>query len=602
MSYINSLVETYDEIFQNEGFQNIKVREDDKGRFLEINQLLPLYHNTFKAKWEAVIDTNGDIKNIKPILDTRKPPQGQSTVGPCTEKSLGRTGKDASLQPNGLLDKVKYFNKNSESCKKFINQLLQWAQFEKDSFIKECLLSVYKTVTKDNIYKWFTLQDSKIPEEDFLRWTINHPSSTVPIKTYEDKRFFESWVNFCKATTEYKKTTIQGKLAPLCDISFKGIIRTGDGCKLIHHNRPYNVVSFLGEDTVKVEVEEAQKIALALKFLIAKQGIILYEGSSISRIILSWNPKNKLYENPIAVIYDEDDIDIEEETPEVNTGEVFTKKLKKAIWGSETINKNEDIVTLVLSSDGNGKIYIKNYSVQSSQLLYQNILNWHETCKIDNTRPTLKQIINIAKGTLRRNENGIEYFESDSKVESLTMDKLLQSVLDGVNLPYDIYRGAYLQTQRNQKFKNKNTFYKTLKITCTIINKYNYDRGYKMKENDRSYLIGRLTGVYHEIEDYDRYLRKIKGETNAEKLFTFIQTNPTIALMQLSQKIMPYKADLQRRNSAVAHNYEKEIESLILLLDENINDKKALSPLFLTGYYFEINKLSNRKDKTNETN
>lgn len=608
MSYINSLLETYDEIFKNEGYKNIKVREDKNGRFLEINELLPLYHNTFKCKWEIVTDINGKILNIQQIADTRKPPQGQCTAGPCTEKSLGRTGKDANLQPNGLIDKVKYFNTESESCKKFEEQISEWIKHERNCFIKECLLSIYKSIIKNNIYKWFKNKDIKIPEEDFVRWTVKHPDSSMPIKTYEDKRFYESWINFCKSTAKYKNTQIQGKEAPLCDISFKGIIRTGDGCKLIHHNRPYNIISFLGEDTVKVNAIEAQKITLALKFLIAKQGIMLYDGSSISRIILCWNPKNKLYQNPLSlctnILKDEDDID-DDTTEEIfgsnlQTGEIFADKLKKSIWGNKELSPEDDIITLILSSDGNGKIYIKSYSVQNSQTLYNNIIKWHNTCQIDGTTPTLNEIIKLSKGTLRKDSNGFEHFEVDSKIEAFTIDRLLQSILDGINLPYDVYRGAILQVQKNQKYKNKNLFYKSLKTTCAIINKFNYDRRYNMTETDRSYLIGRLVGAYYKLEEHDRYLRGTGGDTNAERLFSAVQTNPPITLMQLSQKIMPYKLDLKKRKPSTAYFYEKEIQDLILSLEENINNKKALSPLFLTGYYFEINKLSNRKEENNE--
>ena len=71
MSYINSLIETYDEIFKNEGFQDIKMPRNVK-RFSEIKMLLPLYHNTFKVKREIVINNDGDVINIEDILDEKK--------------------------------------------------------------------------------------------------------------------------------------------------------------------------------------------------------------------------------------------------------------------------------------------------------------------------------------------------------------------------------------------------------------------------------------------------------------------------------------------------------------------------------------------------
>ena len=231
--------------------------------------------------------------------------------------------------------------------------------------------------------------------------------------------------------------------------------------------------------------------------------------------------------------------------------------------------------------------------------MFNNLFSWYEECRIADFTPSISRIIKTSKGTLR-SSNGIERMEVEPKIEALTIDRLIPSIVDNTPLPRDIMITSTIQVRNNRKFTNKWLYHNCLKTTCALINKHYKDKGFTMKETDRSYILGQITAVYCKIEAYDRYIRNISGETNAERLFAAMQTSPNITVMQLSRKVAPYKNDLQKRKPASAHFYNEECKNLIINLGEKINEKRAVSPLFLLGYYEELEKLSKRKDEENE--
>lgn len=109
--------------------------------------------------------------------------------------------------------------------------------------------------------------------------------------------------------------------------------------------------------------------------------------------------------------------------------------------------------------------------------------------------------------------------------------------------------------------------------------------------NDRNVLFGRLLAVYDYMEqramfEYDDNGKvKERRSTNAKRYWNAYSSRPAKTYKTIKQNLIPYEKKL---NDYELSKFEEWTGEIIVHLADNGFDNKALSELYLPGYYLQI--------------
>ena len=108
--------------------------------------------------------------------------------------------------------------------------------------------------------------------------------------------------------------------------------------------------------------------------------------------------------------------------------------------------------------------------------------------------------------------------------------------------------------------------------------------------DNRSVLFGRLLAVCDYMEQRAMFERDEKGkikeqrQTNAKRYWNAYSMRPAATLKTLRENLVPY---MKKLNGYETGYFESRMEELMVLLADNGYDNRALSELYLPGYYLE---------------
>ena len=125
---------------------------------------------------------------------------------------------------------------------------------------------------------------------------------------------------------------------------------------------------------------------------------------------------------------------------------------------------------------------------------------------------------------------------------------------------------------------------------------------------NRSYLFGRLLGIYELIEksrnnSKGRAKDELKRITNAERYWTAYANRPASLMRNLEDKIYPYSEYLKINEAGLWSKLEKEREEIIALLTSSLETTGFNKPLdyrFIFGYYAEKKYFYTPKDESED--
>ena len=140
MSWINDLVETYDNVQEKVGIA------DDKGK-----TLLPISHVKVNAPIQITINKNGDFLRAQ-----YTPKESNETIIPATIESSNRTG--TAIYPMPLNDKLQYVagdywmefknrDKYHKYFEKYLKQLSDWCE---SKFSNDRIVAIYQGTLKSH--------------------------------------------------------------------------------------------------------------------------------------------------------------------------------------------------------------------------------------------------------------------------------------------------------------------------------------------------------------------------------------------------------------------------------------------------------------------
>lgn len=347
----------------------------------------------------------------------------------------------------------------------------------------------------------------------------------------------------------------------------------------------------------------SQKAHNALKWIISNDGF-----SFGSRLIVCWNPKGKKTLNPTVSLFPKFSGTEENPTP-TNYRDILAKTV---LGYKKELDLTDETVTAIFDAATSGRLSVCYYSEMAAYDFLERLRFWDETAAwlhpvFGVTSPALKNIVDAAYGVLRK-ENEMQKTETDEKVLSEAMQRLLLCRLERSPFPADIMRCAVqkctsLQLYDNDgKSKNRN---EQLFTTCAIIKKYRYDRfkeewimALEPEKKNRSYQFGRLLAVLEKAER-DAFDSDEKREPNAMRMQTLFVKRPMYAAKLIIEQL---KNAYYPRLKPGARNYYDKLIGEIMLVISGCPEGETGKPLgeeYLMGYYLQKNALYTKKNNDN---
>ena len=200
-----------------------------------------------------------------------------------------------------------------------------------------------------------------------------------------------------------------------------------------------------------------------------------------------------------------------------------------------------------------------------------------------------------------------EWLEADSKLLRATVKRLLPCITrKEVPIPSDIIRAAAQRASMPQTMSDFVWYNDVLCVACAMI-RYNYEKGERNmdnfleeKENDRNVLFGRLLAVYDYMEqralfEYDENGKvKEMRTTNAKRYWNAYSSRPAKTAKTIKQNLIAYEKKLKDYELA---KFEEWTRGIMVHLSENGFDNRALSELYLPGYYQQMEYMKNSFQK-----
>ncbi len=332
-------------------------------------------------------------------------------------------------------------------------------------------------------------------------------------------------------------------------------------------------------------------------------------------MIVCWNPKGKKTLNPTVSLFPKFSGTEENPTP-TNYRDILAKTV---LGYKKGLDLTDETVTAIFdaSMPNSGRLAVCYYSEMAAYDFLERLRFWDETAAwlhpvFGVTSPALKNIVDAAYGVLRK-ENEMQKTETDEKVLSEAMQRLLLCRLERSPFPADIMRCAVQKCSSLQLYdndgKSKNRD-EQLFTTCAIIKKYRYDRfkeewimALEPEKKNRSYQFGRLLAVLEKAErdafDSDDDSDE-KREPNAMRMQMLFVKRPMYAAKLIIEQLK--NAYYPRLKPGTRNRYDKLIGEIMLVISGCPEGEtgKPLGEEYLMGYYLQKNALYTKKNNDNK--
>ncbi len=606
MGLFQKAVETYDNMEHLTGVESEAMKA----------ALAPIGFITTGVQIAITVTENGEFVKAEHIFDIFPDSNGKSqkqmkkVIIPATEDSAGRSSTSAKTTPHPLCDKLMYMcPENKESFDAYLKQLQDWCASEfACSKVKAILEYVKKGTVRADVESVYEKEKAK--EDDFVCWRVLSSDCSEPEEVWKSRSVIESYVNYCQSKSDpsSKKALcyVSGTFATPAKQHLKGVVPFFGNAKLISANDSSKFTykgRFLDDsEALTTGSTSSQKAHNALKWVISNDGLRVG-----NRIFVCWNPKGKTTPSPIASLFKNSETTCEKPTPAD-----YRKILAEAVLGYKNNFEPEDeTIAAAFEAATTGRLSVCYYSQMKAYEFLERLRFWDETTawlhrKYGVTSPTLKSIADAAYGVLRT-EKEIQKVETDNKILSGAMQRLLLCRLERSPFPADIMRSAVqkcssLQLYDDDKSQNRNN---QLFTTCAIIKKFRYDRfkeewnmALEPEKKNRNYQFGRLLAVLEKAER-DAFDQGEKREPNAMRMQALFVKRPMYASKIIIEQLK--SAYYPRLSPGARAYYDKLIGEIMRVISEYPESEigKPLGEEYLMGYYLQKTSLYTKRNTDN---
>ncbi|MGX7350712.1 type I-C CRISPR-associated protein Cas8c/Csd1 [Enterococcus canis] len=614
MTWISDLYETYEDNKDQVG----KVLIRGQHRF----SLLPVGHAYRNIQIEVQVTPDGRFFSARVLSKDEAP-----TIIPVTEGSAGRANTAA---PHPLHDGLKYVAgdyKNFVDMKKkkddphalYMTQLQKWSEnnykinaiyiyLQKNSLIHDLVQQGILFLDKEGklILKWskeLTEEKGFKPEifdvlvgdqsTAMIRFTIHDPEGTdeeVPL--WEDEEVINSAIAEFSIGNE-GLDYVTGKMMRITANHTSGLRYAGDMGKLISANDnigfTYRGRFSKKEEAAGVGYVVSQKAHSALKWLIAKQGII-----RDGRVYLVWGKELPEQLTPLAGGNEFAEAD---ELAELfadavdKTQEEFAELVKATIYGKNNeLAIHAKVNIMILDNATKGRLGILYYNSTDQKQYLQRIEKWHEQSAWRHTYFVNKKP-NYYYGAPNLYDIAIAAFgeKANDAILNNATTALFTCVVEGKKVPFDLVQKLVHRVSNPQSFEQNWQWRKALTVACSMTNNYYFrEKGgcsvsLNKESKERNYLFGRLLAVSHILEkDALNVQGSSNRSTNAERYMSAYSTHPVKTWLIIRKNLQPY---INRLSPGKQIFYNRLFDEIMDAFTETTYTDKALDGRYLLGYY-----------------
>lgn len=620
--------------------------------------LLPIYHSKLRSNGTNIIKV--EIRKDSSLyqvsyLDQYKSKADEENkisdviIFPVTKDSASRSGRKAPS--HALVDKVKYiFDKDGNLLNDYKENLLAWIRFEENKDIKTFLESVLdfldkkdalKSIASNLVSDFKNLSGYDIEFEDkktnisdtFLEFEISSflDDKDVSVSSYKD--LHKSFINF----TNYIDIP-----NGICNISSKeeyitqkhrGLLGNAKLISVSNNKEAY--VGRLNKDTASLNVgrETSEKIHLMLAYLIEnnKSHIRIAE----KQYLVTWFSEDIKNSKNIDITFKKtntEDLDfinqLASTSSKTSPANINTYNISQSFkLGKANYSDDSNFYCMVIDSFNPGRVVIKYFNQLDVSELQDKLEKWekryhwkryNESIRDFNPfTPSFYSIFINAYGIERtlKNRRSLEYDNKDFMNNQYLA--LVTSLLNGSSLPKNIENKFKQNIRKRNSYKDPRVWNNLLFVARAILknsNEENFTRMIDKDNNDRSYLLGRLLSIYHNIElsTYQRKDLNKKDEedhpqrlTNAEKFWSNYLDRPATTITILEKKTNTYLNKLKTTDYRMYKGLDTIKSQLLTKISENykLDDKSFNMPLdykFLFGYTAQNSSIYGLRNQVNK--
>ena len=584
MGLFQKAIETYDNMKSPAGMEK-------EGKIA----LAPVGFTTTGIQIAITVTEKGEFVKAEQVFDSFTDKKGKpkkrekKIIIPVTEKSAGRTSS-AKFSPHPLCDKLMFLcPEYEESHAAYLLQLQDWCD---SGFACPKIKAILAYVKKGTVRADLSSLNG-IKEDDFVGWRVLSNDCTEPEEVWKSRSVMDSYTGYCQSRLDAKKELcyVSGEFVTPAQQHPKGVVSFDGNAKLISANDSDNFTYKgrfeNGAEALTIGFLSSQKAHNALKWVIANDGFRFGE-----REFVCWNPHGEKKQNPVESLFSKFSGSTEKPTP-TNYREI----LAQAVLGyKKELDLTDETVTAIFEAASKGRLSVCYYSEMKAYDFLERLRFWDETTAwlhphFGVTSPALKKIADAAYGTLRA-EGEEQNVETDERILSGTMQRLLLCKLEKSPFPADIMRSAVQKCSSLQLYNERNRE-NQLFTTCAIIKKYRYDRfkeewimALEPEKRNRSYQFGRLLAVLEKAE-WEALDSDERRETNAIRMQPLFVKRPMytakIIIEQLKSAYYPSLKPWQRIY------FDKRIGEIMAVLSEYPDGEigKPLGEEYLMGYYLQ---------------
>lgn len=621
--------------------------QDKDGNVLEHqNYILPIFHNSLRSTGKNIVELSLDRNSN--LIRAEYLPKSTMIVFPVTEDSLARTDTNT---PHPLCDFFNYIiSDSSVSSLTYRQQLEHWLAYEEIDFVRYFYNFITKPTCCSEILKklfgdYTILENMKISYVDtlgkkpknvsvnlsdvFITYRIEDYDGLRDISVSENSDLQQRYIQYAKAcfAQDGKANKIQcnisGKDDYLC-LKHRGIKGNDKMISQITCSKENYFGRFSRpEDTVSIGKVTSQEIFQMAKSLLDGSNTSQNLGSDIYAI--SWFSDDIQNDSgmdlskgiSIPISNDANDADTYDifnlahsnllfaNTQAPLLGDQISNQILKS-FTSGTIRFADTaqyyVAILGKANQNSSRIFLNYFSAVGVPQLRARLLQWSQRYSWPVKRkdkpkeyytPSIPQLINAAYGievadTKKKGYNRLEV--SSKKHYSKQYTNLVTAILGGRQMPQNITQA--LSTNIRLRLKYTNTWNWIVECALAVLKDQEGVKSDMLDRTnyDRSYLYGRLLGLYEVLEraTFDQDTTRL---TNAENLWTTFVNRPESTNMRLRLLLLPYEKKLMADNNkrGILIKIKKEISEVTNLIGDHYpmegpSANKPLGPSFIFGY------------------
>lgn len=586
--------------------------------------LLPPNHTTLPAQICISLDSNGLLLNIERYASTIP------IVIPCTEASMGRTGKNP--HPHPLTDQLQYLdgNVNPTRHSEYLHQLADWKGDNTKLNAIYAYLSEHSIVEDSGRYLKTPLSPAKDARMG-VRFRVEIAGDDIPYLD-EDTELRDLWIARERQGRHRNGTDYLGGEFYAQATNFpKNILDTAANAKLISTNDKTNL-TFRGRfrnrnEALYLDTDTSQAALSTLRWLVSN-----HSTKTDTQAIVFWSvgaPQSDI-PNPTAdsvTLFADDsllstlfgDESLQETDADrlqhafIATSHNYALQFRKLLRGygrPDAIQQHEQtIVVLILDTTTAtaGRLSVTFYQELHRNEYIEKIAHWHSDSaweflveSNDSTitvieAPSFNDIANCTYSGANRKSKDYKQSKDYKRHIKNVRQQLIECMFGNKTLPRVLLQSAFHKVSHPLSYDKVTHWDKDLRTTCSLWRKHYIDLStihsvtkevtveLDSTRTDRDYLYGRLLALANDFEDSVLYQRGLKGTrpTNAIKLMSNFAAKPYDTWGNLWKQLTPYLKAASSRE----YFMNDIAEVTALFADGDYENNRPLSPLYLLGFF-----------------